>query len=60
LVYFMVIWYIFTVLVCCTKKNLAALAPCKYVGHFRCRYAALVLHFECLCLFFEDRNAQIF
>jgi hypothetical protein len=56
----MVIWYIFTVLVCCTKKNLAALAPCKYVGHFRCRYAALVLHFECLCLFFEDRNAQIF
>jgi hypothetical protein len=25
LVYFMVIWYIFTVLVCCNKKNLATL-----------------------------------
>jgi hypothetical protein len=25
LVYFVVIWYIFTVLVCCTKKNLATL-----------------------------------
>jgi hypothetical protein len=27
LVYFMVIWYIFPVLVCCTKKNLATLLP---------------------------------
>jgi hypothetical protein len=26
LVHFMFIWYIFPVLVCCTKKNLAALA----------------------------------
>jgi hypothetical protein len=28
LVYFMVIWYIFPVLVCCTKKNLATLVRC--------------------------------
>jgi hypothetical protein len=25
LVYFLVVWYIFPVLVCCTKKNLATL-----------------------------------
>jgi hypothetical protein len=25
MVYFMVIWYIFTILVCCTKNNLATL-----------------------------------
>jgi hypothetical protein len=28
LVYFVVIWYIFTVLGCCTKKNLATLHTC--------------------------------
>jgi hypothetical protein len=27
--YVMVIWYLFTVLVCCTKKNLATLAPSR-------------------------------
>jgi hypothetical protein len=33
LVYFMVLWNIFPVLVCCTKKNLATLAPrpCKQI-----------------------------
>jgi hypothetical protein len=30
LVYFVVIWYIFPVLVFCTKKNLATLIPLKY------------------------------
>jgi hypothetical protein len=39
LVYFMVVWYIFTVLVCCTKKNLATLhTKLKYTTTFL-RYA---------------------
>jgi hypothetical protein len=35
LVYFMVIWYIFPVLVCFTKKNLATLNPsvCNLISH---------------------------
>jgi hypothetical protein len=37
MVYFMVIWYIVPVLVCCTKKNLAALDVYGFnctLGHF--------------------------
>jgi hypothetical protein len=33
LVYFVVIWYIFPMLVCCTKKNLATLSSNEYVQH---------------------------
>jgi hypothetical protein len=32
LIYFMVNWYNFPVLVCCTKKNLAALFRCQNVS----------------------------
>jgi hypothetical protein len=38
--YFVVIWYIFPVLVCCTKKNMATLASCCQTI---CRCAGIVL-----------------
>jgi hypothetical protein len=43
LVYFMVIWYIFPVLVCCTTKNLATLCFCVY--KFTCASSTLIRHF---------------
>jgi hypothetical protein len=36
LVHFVLIWYIFPVLVSCTKKNLATLAPTKVGSGMRC------------------------
>jgi hypothetical protein len=35
LVYFVVIWFVFPKLVCCTQKNLATLAVCSYVASFQ-------------------------
>jgi hypothetical protein len=35
LVYFMDIWYIFPILVCCTKKNLATLKVLRFIADFQ-------------------------